>query len=167
MKKGVKKSAVLYFGLYTAVCCIALFVIFFHFIEERKSFIWVPDSASQHFSAFVYYGKYLREIARNLFAGRFVIPQYNFSIGFGEDILTTLHYYVIGDPLNLISVVIPSKYAPYVYTLLMVLRYYLAGLAFTVLAKYKKIPAFAAVSGSVIYTFTVYLQYMHVLQAAG
>ena len=160
MKKDVKKSAVLYFGLYTAVCCIALFVIFFHFIEERKSFIWVPDSASQHFSAFVYYGKYLREIARNLFAGRLVIPQYNFSIGFGEDILTTLHYYVIGDPLNLISVVIPSKYAPYAYTLLMVLRYYLAGLAFTVLAKYKKIPAFAAVSGSVIYTFTVYSLYM-------
>lgn len=42
----------------------------------------------------------------------------------------------------------------------MVLRYYLAGLAFTVLAKYKKIPAFAAVSGSVIYTFTVYSLYM-------
>ncbi len=136
--------------------------MFNQFIVYKSSFIWLPDTTGQHFTAFVYYGKYLREIAKNLFAGQLVIPQYNFSMGFGEDILSTLHYYVVGDPLNLVSAVIPSKYAVYGYTLLMVFRYYLAGLAFTLLAKYKKLPAPASVCGALIYIFSGYSLYMAV-----
>lgn len=162
MKKGLKKFVNSHFWLYSVTAVIALCAVFYWFWAENKTFIWVPDSSSQHFTCFVYLGKYLREIVRNLFSGHFVIPQYNFSMGFGEDILTTLHYYVIGDPLNLISAVVPSKYAPYAYSFLMILRYYLAGLAFTALAKYKKIPAYASVSGAIIYSFTVYTLYLAV-----
>lgn len=162
MKKGLKKFAASHYLLYCVVAVVAFSAVFYQLFMQGKTFIWEPDSASQHFVSFVYLGKYLREIVRNLFSGHFVIPQYNFSMGFGEDILTTLHYYVIGDPLNLISAVVPSRYAPYAYSFLIVLRYFLAGFAFTALAKYKKIPAYASVSGAMIYIFTLYSLYMTV-----
>lgn len=160
LKGTLKRFTASHFWLYTIICGIALLLVFNQFIVYKSSFIWLPDTTSQHFTSFVYYGKYLREIAKNLLAGQLVIPQYNFSMGFGEDILSTLHYYVIGDPLNLVSAVIPSKYAAYGYTLLMVFRYYLAGLAFTLLAKYKKIPAPACVCGALTYVFSAYSLYM-------
>lgn len=160
MKKRFKSFTNSYFWLYTAVCAVAMLLVFNQFILYKTSFIWLPDSTSQHFTAFVYYGKYLREIAKSVLAGQLVIPQYNFSMGFGEDILATLHYYVIGDPLNLVSAVIPSKYATYGYTLLMVFRYYLAGLAFMALAKYKKLPVFSSTCGALLYIFTSYSLYM-------
>lgn len=162
LKKGLKKFVNSHYLLYCTVALIALCAVFYWVWAQNKTFIWVPDSSSQHFASFVYLGKYLRELARSLFSGHFAIPQYNFSMGFGEDILTTLHYYVIGDPLNLLSVFVPSEYAPYAYSFLMILRYFLAGFAFTVLAKYKKIPAYASVSGALIYSFTVYTFYMAV-----
>jgi len=124
--------------------------------------VWIPDTSSQHFISFVYYGRYLREIAGNFLAGSFVVPQYDFSIGFGSDILTTLHYYAIGDPLNLVSAVIPVKYAAYGYTALMFFRYYLAGLAFMLLAKYKKLPASVSACGALLYAFSAYALYMAV-----
>lgn len=160
MKKGLKKFVNSHYLLYCAVACVAFFAVFYWFIHEQRTFIWVPDSSSQHFASFVYLGKYLREIVKNLFAGHLVIPQYNFSMGFGEDILTTLHYYVIGDPLNLISALVPTEYSPHAYSAIMVLRYFLAGLAFTALAKYKKVPAFASTAGALIYIFTGYSLYM-------
>jgi len=45
-----------------------------------------------------------------------VLPQWNFSLGYGGDILTTLHYYVIGDPLDLLSIACPTRYAVYLYS---------------------------------------------------
>lgn len=160
LKKRLKKLGNSYFFVYTIICAAAMLIVFNQFIVYKTSFVWFPDSTSQHFTCFVYYGKYLREIARNLLAGQLVLPQYNFSIGFGDDILTTLHYYVIGDPLNLVSAVIPSKYAVYGYTILMLFRYYLAGLAFMALAKYKKLPALSSTCGALIYIFNTYSLYM-------
>ena len=49
---------------------------------------------------------------------KFVLPQWDFSIGLGSDILTTLHFYAIGDPLDLLSIACPAKYAAYLYSLL-------------------------------------------------
>lgn len=49
--------------------------------------------------------------------------------GYGGDILTTLHYYVIGDPLDLLSIACPTRYAVYLYSFLSLFRLYLAGWA--------------------------------------
>ncbi len=160
MKKLFKKFSHSHFWLYTVVCFFTGIIIFSHMAITNKSFVWVPDGSAQHFTAFVYFGEYLREIVKNFAAGNFVIPQFDFSIGFGEDILTSLHYYAIGDPLNLLSALVPSKYAIFGFSLLMCFRYYLAGLSFTVLAKHKKMPAFSATCGALIYTFTTFTLYL-------
>lgn len=90
---------------------------------------------------------------KSLLAGSLVIPQFDLSIGMGNDIFTSLHYYGIGDPLNLVSALVPSKYAAYAFSLLVYLRYYLAGFAFVLLAKYKKQSKTGACAGAMIYVF--------------
>ena len=53
---------------------------------------------------------------------------WDMHIGYGSDNLTTLHYYVIGDPLTLLSVFVPEKDTEILYELLIFLRIYLAGI---------------------------------------
>ena len=49
-------------------------------------------------------GEYIRNFFSNIIHGHFRFPMWDMSIGFGADILGTLNYYAIGDPLNLIYV---------------------------------------------------------------
>ena len=148
------------FFIYSILIFITGVAVFLPFLQNRTSFIWEPDGTAQHFTAFVYYGEYIREIVQSIFAGHPAIPQFDLSIGLGSDILQALQYYTIGDPLNLLSALVPKEYAAYAYTLIMVLRYYLAGLAFMALAKYKKLPVLTSAAGAVIYVFTAYSMYM-------
>lgn len=145
-----------FFFVYTFAFLIMAVIGFYPFIKFDCSFVWSPDGTSQHYIALVYWGKYLREIVKSVLAGSLVIPQYDFSIGFGEDILSSLQYYVIGDPLNLLSVAVPSKYTVYLFDFLVVFRLYLSGLAFCALAKYKKQTVYSGVIGALIYVFNAY-----------
>lgn len=99
------------FFRYTAIYLILSAIIFTQFLIFRKALVWDPDGIAQHYAGFVYYGVYLRKIIKSLLAGSLVIPQFDLSIGMGNDIFTSLHYYGIGDPLNLVSALVPSKYA--------------------------------------------------------
>lgn len=159
IKRRISKSYVL---VYTAAFAVCALLVFSPFILGNKSLVWNPDGTAQHYTAFVYLGNYLREFAANLLHGRFIIPQWDFSIGLGADILTTLHYYSFGDPLDLLSVFIPAKFASVGYSLVMILRYYLAGLAFVALCKYKRLSRFGTASGAMMYIFCSYSLYMAV-----
>lgn len=149
-----------YFFKYTAIYLVISVIVFTQFLIFRKSLVWDPDGIAQHYTGFVYYGVYLRKIFKSLLAGHLVIPQFDLSIGMGNDIFTSLHYYGMGDPLNLISAIVPSKYAAFAFSLLVYLRYYLAGLAFVLLAKYKKQSKAGACAGALIYVFSAYAMYM-------
>ena len=99
--------------------------------DYDKSFVWANDGLSQHFNAFVYLGDYLRGILKTLFTeGRLVIPMWEFGIGYGADIITTLQYYVLGDPVAIFSIVPVGGQEEELYGLLILLRLYLSGVAF-------------------------------------
>lgn len=78
---------------------------------------------------------------------------WDLNIGYGSDILTTLHYYVIGDPLTLLSVFFKSSQTEFLYEFLIFLRIYLAGIAFSRYAFYHKNSKQAVFMGSMIYIF--------------
>lgn len=143
---------------YSCLFIIAAFLIYGYFLLRNKSLIVGGDGWKQHFMAFVYFGQYGRQVLRTLLTEHtLVLPEWNFSIGYGGDVLTTLHYYVIGDPLDLLSVLVPTKYAAYLYSFLSLFRLYLAGLSFSAFCFYKKkteTPAVAA--GALIYIFFTY-----------
>ena len=117
---------------YTLMMGVLFAVTFLWFIYYGRSFIWGQDGFCQHYTALVYYGQYLRKIVRSLLVDhRLEIPLWDMDIGYGSDILDTLHYYVIGDPLNLLSVFMPSSGMEYLYEGLILFRIYLAGLSFS------------------------------------
>ena len=78
------------------------------------------------------------------------------SIGFGQDIITTLSYYVIGDPFSALSVFCPAKYAEYLYSAFIILRIYLAGIAFSLFTRSHGYRSLLTLCGTMIYVFSSY-----------
>lgn len=157
LKKPIKNGKK-FFLLYSAAFLVCAALCYFWFIINKKTLIINSDGWRQHFAAFVYFGKYGREILETLFeTHKFVLPQWDFSIGLGSDILTTLHFYAIGDPLDLLSIACPAKYAAYLYSLLSLFRLYLAGLSFGAFCFIKKQNHVSSITvGSLVYVFTLF-----------
>lgn len=156
-----KKQRKQYYLLYTGLAVFMLLIVYAPFARDGKTLVFYEDGANQHCRALIYYSEWLREIGRTLVTEqRLVIPEWDFSIGYGSNILTTLNYYAIGDPLNLLSVFIPAQLMPYFYSFMVLLRNYLAGLAFSAFCIYmkKKRPA-AILAGAVVYMFCGYAMY--------
>ncbi|MBE5814274.1 MAG: hypothetical protein E7320_03570 [Clostridiales bacterium] len=130
-----KKKTFHYYSTYTLCFLILSFFCFSWYIFSGRSLIWQTDGWEQHFRALLYYSEYLRDIIGNLITEhRLVIPDWNFYISEGNGIISTLNYYVIGDPIALLSVFVPAQYMHYFYSFSCILRLYLAGIAFSVLA---------------------------------
>lgn len=126
-------------------------IIFFSFIRENKSFVWGTDGIYQHYPSLVYYGNVLRDL---LFGKGF--SMYDFSIGLGFDTISTLHYYVIGDPISLLSIFMTPENSVYVYGILIIIRFYLAGLAFIKLCRFFNQKSMGVTLGALIYIFSGY-----------
>lgn len=123
-----------YYLVYTIAFCFTACCCFSWFLLSNRSLIWQMDGWSQYFKALAYYSIYLREIVRQLLTKhQLVIPDWDFYIGEGGDILNSLHYYVIGDPIALLAALIPMKYMHWFYSFSSILRLYLSGIAFSVL----------------------------------
>ena len=121
-----------YYLLYTVVFFVVAFFCYSWFVFSGKSLIWEGDGWAQHFKALVYYGNYLRRIFKNLLRyHRLIIQDWDFYIGEGSDILNAMHYYVIGDPIALLSVFVPTHFMHHFYSFSCILRLYLSGAAFS------------------------------------
>ncbi len=154
---GFKKKNWAYFASYTAAFIILSAIIFFRFVLYHKTIIWYQDGVKQHYNVILYYGKYLRQIFSVLVnEHRFELPMWDFSIGLGSDVITTFHYYAIGDPLALLSALVPERFCQYFFFFLYLLRLYLAGLAFSAFSFYHGNGRFSTLTGSFIYVFSAY-----------
>ena len=100
-----RARALPYGFLYSVAFVILATSIYQAFIAFGVTFIWEGDGWKQHYPALVYYSMFLRDAFGGLLSGGGLsVPHYDFNIGEGEDILTALHYYAFGDPLNLLAV---------------------------------------------------------------
>lgn len=146
-----------YFLCYTLIFLFLSAIVFLPFIVNHKSLIWKPDGLTQHFNSLVYFRNWALSILQTLaFEHRLSIPLWDSCIGYGSDILTTLHYYVIGDPLNLLSLFVPVRHLETLYNFLILLRLYLAGIAFSCYCFRMKRENTASLAGSFIYVFCGY-----------
>lgn len=158
------KHADFYF-LYTIAFAGTALFLYMRFYLNGKSLVWSHDGIPQHLNSLAYYGKYLRGILYALFVEhRLSIPMWDLHIGYGSDILTTLHYYVIGDPLTVLSVFFKPSQTELLYEILIFLRIYLAGIAFSRYGFYHKNSKQAVFMGTMIYIFagwTIYAAMKH------
>ena len=137
----IKEQRKYCYGIYTLMFLLMCIAAFLPFFTEGKSFVWgagVEDGLSQHFSALAYYGEALREFFRNLLAGHPKLVMWDMSLGYGADILSTLNYYAIGDPLNLLYGFVSPKNTETMYDFMILLRMYLAGITFIMYARKMK-----------------------------
>jgi len=154
-----------YFLWYTLLFMVITPIVFMAFLQQGKGFVWISngggkDGYQQHYMAFAYLGQWLREIARSLFSeGGLQIPLWDFSIGYGADIVTTFNFYALGDPLNIVSVFVPTKYAEYAYTAVALLRVYLSGIAFSLFCFKMNKGKTATLAGAITYAFSGYAVY--------
>lgn len=133
LSEDAKKRS--YYGAYTVLFSVTAFFIFSWCIFSGRSLIIQGDGWNQHIRALIYYGQYLRQVVRSLLTDhQLIIPDWDFCIGEGSDVLAALHYYVVGDPIALLSVFVPTRFMHYFYSFSCVLRLYLAGIAFSALA---------------------------------
>ena len=145
------------FLVYAVVFALIIVIGFFGFFTDGNTFVRSGDSWNQHYRALVYIGQYFRSIARNLLGGNFTIPTWDFTIGEGTDIITSLQYYGLGDPLTLLSGFVPTDYTWVLYGFLIILRMYLAGVAFIAMCLYfKKHNLYAVLSGALVYVFSAW-----------
>lgn len=159
IKNPAKYNAKKFFILYTVLYIFAAILVYNYYFRAGRSFIWFPDGQRQHYQALMYYGRWMRSLVHNIFVNHsFSIPTYTFGLGYGGDIVNTLHYYCIGDPLNLLAVFVPAKYTYLLYDGLVYVRLYLSGLAFAYMCyTFKKNPRISAVAaGALVYVFSAY-----------
>lgn len=108
----------------------------------------------QHYPAVAYFCDYLRCAIRDfLQTGVLNLPEWDFQIGVGADILTSLNYYAIGDPLNLLYVFVRPAQSEHMYAFLTVLRLFLAGSGFLCYAIFRKQRCFSSIAGAICYAF--------------
>lgn len=155
--KTQQRQILHFYLLYTLTFFCTAFLVYLPFFLSYKSFVWNPDGLSQHFNAFVYFGVYVRDIIRGLlFEHQLTIPLWEFGIGYGGDIVTTLAYYVLGDPFSLFSVITPSSWGEVMYMFCIVLRLYFAGIAFCAFCHKMGCGRFASLTGALVYVFCGY-----------
>ena len=153
----IKEQRKYCYGVYTLMFLLMCIVAFLPFFTEGKSFVWgagVEDGLSQHFSALAYYGEALREFFRNLLAGHPKLVMWDMSLGYGADILSTLNYYAIGDPLNLLYGFVSPKNTETMYDFMILLRMYLAGITFIMYARKMKKRSYGTGIGALVYVFS-------------
>lgn len=139
---------------YTVAFALASVLVFFPFARYHKSFVTSEDGLCQDFAALMYYGKWLRSIAKGLISGNgLVVPLWDHSIGYGGDVLTTFGPVVMGDPLNLLSAIVPARYTEYLFDLLVLVRLYLAGASFTLFCLGHGKERVGTLAASLVYAF--------------
>lgn len=147
--------------LYTAAFSFIAFILFYDFFSNGYSLVRSGDAFFQHYKALMYLAKYIREIITNiLFEHRFIIPQWDFEVGLGSDIISTFAYYSFGDPFNYLSFLVPTRYMHIYFQAMILLRLYCAGLSFSYLCfKTEKRNIPAVLAGSITYCFSAWAVY--------
>ena len=79
-----------YFLVYSVIFAILAIGVFSFYFFTGKTFIWEVDGWEQHYKSLIYYSQYLRDFFKNIFINhQFVIPQWDFAIGEGSDVIGT------------------------------------------------------------------------------
>ena len=122
--------------------------VFSAFYASGTSFVWNIDGISQRYPRLLYICRTVHQTLKNLFSGKgFDLPLVDFHQGIAS---RSLDQFTL--PQVLVALFPQSKVNLF-YTLLVLWRYYAAGLGFILMVLHFKADSFSALIGAVIYTF--------------
>lgn len=151
-KKSLLKNV---YAKYSLLFCLLVPLCFFQFFVYGKSFC-SGDGITEHTAFLAFYGEWLRTIAYNFIHGKFIVPTFSFSLGFGADIISSLTWFCIGDPLNLLSIFVPKNGTYILFVFLAALRFYLSGISFIFYCNTHKFQKNIISFGAISYSFCGY-----------
>lgn len=158
-ESGVKdftKDCIRYFIIYTVLFIGMVMIVFYPQIAGGKTLVWGLDGVPQYYNVLLYQGNMIRE--HGLFS-----PMWDLSVGLGQDVWTTFSYYGIYDPLNWTAALVKPEHMDVLYSVLICVRLYLAGLSFSCFELYSEKKAgrkLAVLTGAFVYCFCVHAIYL-------
>lgn len=140
----------IYWFTYTFLFILFAGFIFLSFILKGNSFVRAADGFDQTYPVLVYIGEYLRDVLRN----GFPIKQYDFSLGFGESIITSISWLGFGDIFTIFSVFVPKEYTEYLFDFIILLKLYFSGITFSCYCIYHNKKKKYILTGALFYAFS-------------
>lgn len=139
-----------YWLLYSVLFAVVTAGVFLVLIVQGKSFVWYSDAVSQYVPRAAYFGTKTREVLAGFLAGDFSIPTYDFTLGMGNTI--PLHF----EPLYWLFLLFGSADAELAYSVVLLVRFYVAGLSMSAFLLYFKNGWSASLIGSFSYIYCGY-----------
>ena len=153
--RDTRKGARWLIGRYTLAFAAFAVMVLALYLRIDRSLIRITDGVEQQYSSFLYEGRWLRQILRTfLSGGGWVVPQWEWSVGYGADPVTTMLSF---EPLTLVSALVPESLSELAYQALIFVRMYLAGLFFCLYALARDRDAEDALCGACAYVFSACL----------
>ncbi|WP_057878804.1 YfhO family protein [Levilactobacillus paucivorans] len=136
--------------LYTIAFAIIAAASFGVLAMANRTLIWNMDGVNQHYPLMRTFHQILYRQGLGGVAG------WSWTFGLGADKLTTLAYYVLGDPFAYVLALLPLRLMEAGYGVLVVVRLYAAGLAFLAFSRCYAFTPGSRLLGTLTYTFTGY-----------
>jgi uncharacterized membrane protein YfhO len=143
-------------GITAVVATVLMAVVLRYLPLYGKSMVWMTDGMAQHYPALYLLNDWLRGIAYNPGGG---VPLWSWHLGMGADIISTLSFYVVGDPFTLVSLAFPMHDMEWAFVLMYALRIVAATLASMLYLRRMGAKALASAVGAVIFVFATYLTF--------
>lgn len=112
--KIVTNKPLILYAILFLFCAVVLHCIF---IYNGKSYVRKIDGFAQHLPVLAYIGNYIRDYVQQIISGDGIIPpMFDSSLVQGMDVVGTLHYYGLFEPLNWISALVPTRHVETLYS---------------------------------------------------
>lgn len=123
-----------------------------------STLIWNSDGITQHYPALVYW----RRMLKHLLTTHQWWSQWNWNLGLGQDTIQTFSYYVMGDVFTYPSVLFKESSMTTYYSVMVVIRLFLAGLAFIFCVKrlHHSTKNWPILTATFVYLFSGYSAYV-------
>lgn len=131
-----KQYDITYWGVYTLAFILVFTLVFMPFLLGGHSFVNWIDGLNQQYVSLLYFRRWLGSAWDTFTAtGKWQPPVWDLNIGLGDDIFVTLSYYII---TSAGCIFCPENWLEYYYDLAFILRLYLAGVAFSLFARWHR-----------------------------
>lgn len=145
-----RKEWVNYLLYYSLLFAVVSFGIFIWFMIENRSFCWTADSSPQYVPKVMYFIREGRAFLQNLLQGEWNFKMYDFQFGLGDTV--PLHM----EPIYWLYLLFGENQIELAYGVLILLRYYLAGISISIFMKYFDYSHWECLIGSMVYVFSGY-----------
>lgn len=136
------------YGIYVLCFVVIALISFFWFLVFGKTFIHYGDGYWQHYSILVFFKRTM-----SAFFNGDGFSLWSWSLGLGADVLGNLAN-VFCDPFNYVTLLFPVEYVDVGYTIAVVLRLFVAGIAMMTFLRYMKKTNLQCLLGGLGYAFS-------------